>query len=184
MFLSLNSEEHTTQASRDHIVSEGLGFSPSHIWNRPSNTRRENAEAAKTDSNEEYHRSCLEERDAAIKINREEPNGQTFAPECTPNGNYKKTQCYNNLCWCVEENTGKSIYATASFNKSVNCDMKPDREMKENNGNPVHLLGEIIYLKTFQKDDSGDVVQLGNNNLRPSNKCFLNFLELSISQLK
>ncbi|CAI9723876.1 SPARC-related modular calcium-binding protein 1-like isoform X7 [Octopus vulgaris] len=99
MFLSLNSEEHTTQASRDHIVSED-------------------------------HRSCLEERDAAIKINREEPNGQTFTPECTPNGNYKKTQCYNNLCWCVEENTGKSIHATASFNKSVNCDMKPDREMK------------------------------------------------------
>ncbi|GAB1608581.1 SPARC-related modular calcium-binding protein 1-like isoform X7 [Argonauta hians] len=78
----------------------------------------------------EDHRSCLEERESAIKINREEPNGQTFTPECTPNGNYQKTQCYNNLCWCVEENTGKSIHATSTFNKSLNCDMKPDREMK------------------------------------------------------
>lgn len=131
MFLSLNSEEQTTQPPRGHIVSEGGGLIPSHIRNRPSsNTRRESTETTEPDKKDEHHRSCLKERAAAIKINQEDPNGKTFSPECTATGKYKKTQCYNNICWCVDEETGKSIHATTSFNKSLNCDMKPDREMK------------------------------------------------------
>lgn len=142
-------EEQTTQPPRGHIVSEGGGLISSHIWNRPSpNTRHKHIESPKVDKKEEHHRSCLEERASAMKINMEDPNGQTFSPECTANGKYKKTQCYDDLCWCVDEDTGKSIHATTSFNKSLSCNMKPDREMK---GCPrsqkrrflVDLMGEL-----------------------------------------
>ncbi|XP_016973680.1 SPARC-related modular calcium-binding protein 2 isoform X1 [Drosophila rhopaloa] len=49
-----------------------------------------------------------------------------FVPQCLPDGRYQRIQCYSSTstsyCWCVNEDTGKSIPGTSVKNKKPQCD--------------------------------------------------------------
>ncbi|XP_043947859.1 SPARC-related modular calcium-binding protein 2 isoform X1 [Drosophila biarmipes] len=49
-----------------------------------------------------------------------------FVPQCLPDGRYQRIQCYSSTstsyCWCVNEDTGKSIPGTSVKNKRPQCD--------------------------------------------------------------
>jgi hypothetical protein len=49
-------------------------------------------------------RSCIEEREAALKQNRQDPTGGTFIPSCKNTGQWSQAQCHNSsgYCWCVD----------------------------------------------------------------------------------
>ncbi|XP_064600640.1 SPARC-related modular calcium-binding protein 1-like isoform X3 [Liolophura sinensis] len=88
-------------------------------------------EPSKTDNTEEL-RSCLEEREIAIKMDREDPEGKIFIPSCSKDGIYTKAQCHTSTeyCWCVDEKTGKPKPGTSTYKVKPNCDMVEERRMK------------------------------------------------------
>ncbi|XP_071161661.1 SPARC-related modular calcium-binding protein 1-like isoform X6 [Mytilus edulis] len=95
------------------------------IPHQPSNTP-----APETD---DKTRSCIEEREAALIQNRQDPTGGTFIPSCTNTGQWSQAQCHNSsgYCWCVHEASGKPIPGTSALKELPKCnDIKIQREMK------------------------------------------------------
>ncbi|XP_050299002.1 SPARC-related modular calcium-binding protein 1 isoform X2 [Anthonomus grandis grandis] len=80
------------------------------------------------DSKDDEIPGCLTDR----KIAQEEP--LSYIPECTPDGRYKKVQCFKSVgyCWCVNEDSGKTIAGSAIKDKIPNCTAfdPPPRPMK------------------------------------------------------
>ncbi|XP_019866460.2 SPARC-related modular calcium-binding protein 1 isoform X3 [Aethina tumida] len=71
---------------------------------------------------------CISDRTTALS---EETH--LYVPECTPDGRYQKVQCYKSVgyCWCVHEDTGKTIPGTSVKNMTPTCDHQPtERLMK------------------------------------------------------
>ncbi|VDI51189.1 Hypothetical predicted protein [Mytilus galloprovincialis] len=95
------------------------------IPHQPSNTP-----APETD---DKTRSCIEEREAALIQNKQDPTGGTFIPSCTNTGLWSQAQCHNSsgYCWCVHEASGKPIPGTSALKELPKCnDIKIQREMK------------------------------------------------------
>ncbi|XP_011292714.1 SPARC-related modular calcium-binding protein 2 isoform X2 [Musca domestica] len=66
---------------------------------------------------------CLADQAAALE---EKKLGNTFyyVPDCTIDGRYQRIQCYNSTpyCWCVNEDTGKTIPGTWVKHRRPQCD--------------------------------------------------------------
>ncbi|XP_067012601.2 SPARC-related modular calcium-binding protein 2 isoform X10 [Anabrus simplex] len=69
---------------------------------------------------------CLSDQKTALEEQRSGTSG-LYIPECTPDGRYKKIQCYNSTgyCWCVYEDTGVPIPGTSIKDQNPNCDVVP-----------------------------------------------------------
>ncbi|XP_071161663.1 SPARC-related modular calcium-binding protein 1-like isoform X7 [Mytilus edulis] len=100
-------------------------------------TRQETKDNARPKPREppqiEETRSCIEEREAALIQNRQDPTGGTFIPSCTNTGQWSQAQCHNSsgYCWCVHEASGKPIPGTSALKELPKCnDIKIQREMK------------------------------------------------------
>ena len=77
--------------------------------------------------------SCLEEREAALRQNIQDPNGGTYITSCTTEGLWSRIQCHNasGFCWCVNQSTGIPISGTAILKKIPDCNaVKVQRQMK------------------------------------------------------
>ncbi|XP_076100643.1 SPARC-related modular calcium-binding protein 1-like isoform X7 [Mytilus galloprovincialis] len=100
-------------------------------------TRQETKDNARPKPREppqiEETRSCIEEREAALIQNKQDPTGGTFIPSCTNTGLWSQAQCHNSsgYCWCVHEASGKPIPGTSALKELPKCnDIKIQREMK------------------------------------------------------
>ncbi|XP_017839067.1 SPARC-related modular calcium-binding protein 1 isoform X2 [Drosophila busckii] len=99
--------------------------SMTHSYNSPLSPSSFNflsAKTAETTNNEsEGDANCWSDRKAA----RDDHDGTKafFVPECTDDGRYQRVQCYSSYCWCVNEDTGKTIPETFSQeHKRPQCD--------------------------------------------------------------
>ncbi|KAH0810982.1 hypothetical protein GEV33_011808 [Tenebrio molitor] len=88
---------------------------------------------------------CLSDRQTALM-----DGGQFYIPECTPDGRYKKIQCYKaaGYCFCVHEDTGKNIPGTSVKHGTPQCDQlrNVNRPMK---GCPNDK--KIVFLKNLMQ---------------------------------
>ncbi|CAC5359977.1 unnamed protein product [Mytilus coruscus] len=118
-------------------------------------------------------RSCIEEREAALIQNRQDPTGGTFIPSCTNTGLWAQAQCHNSsgYCWCVQESTGDPIRGTSALKQLPKCnEIKIEREMK---GCPfskkrrfiANLLQYII--KQMNESNPLNVLKVGGVNTTP-----------------
>lgn len=75
---------------------------------------------------------CIKDREFAIIADMENPTAAIFIPRCQENGLWAKGQCHTgtNYCWCVDENTGKPIPRSATYNVDPKCDVGDDRTIK------------------------------------------------------
>ncbi|XP_065226398.1 SPARC-related modular calcium-binding protein 2 isoform X2 [Planococcus citri] len=75
------------------------------------------------DDNDGEAQDCLSERKSAME-EYSHGNMGLFIPDCTPEGLYKKVQCFlsTGYCWCVSEDSGRTIPGTSSKNSHPNCD--------------------------------------------------------------
>lgn len=50
---------------------------------------------------------------------------QLFLPECTPDGRFKRVQCYRSTgyCWCANEDSGKPIPGSSIKDQTPQCDL-------------------------------------------------------------
>ncbi|XP_032571725.1 SPARC-related modular calcium-binding protein 2 isoform X2 [Drosophila sechellia] len=66
--------------------------------------------------------------DQSVTLEEQGHGGKSvlFVPQCLPDGRYQRIQCYSSTstsyCWCVNEDTGKSIPGTSVKNKRPQCD--------------------------------------------------------------
>ncbi|GLH12824.1 Proteoglycan Cow [Gryllus bimaculatus] len=69
---------------------------------------------------------CLSDRKTALEEQISGTSG-LYIPECTPDGRYKKIQCYTSTgyCWCVYEDTGIVIPGSSVKDQKPNCDIVP-----------------------------------------------------------
>ncbi|XP_052106720.1 SPARC-related modular calcium-binding protein 1-like isoform X5 [Mytilus californianus] len=118
-------------------------------------------------------KSCIEEREAALIQNRQDPTGGTFIPSCTNTGLWSQAQCHNSsgYCWCVKESTGDPIRGTSALKQLPKCnEIKIEREMK---GCPfskkrrfiANLLQYII--KQMNESNPLNVLKVGGVNTTP-----------------
>ena len=65
-------------------------------------------------------------------MDRADPEGGIFIPECLENGLYRNEQCHKSTgyCWCVDQNTGKPIPGTSTQHVTPKCDERKQREFK------------------------------------------------------
>ncbi|RZC42326.1 Thyroglobulin 1 and/or DUF2981 domain containing protein, partial [Asbolus verrucosus] len=112
--------------------------------------------------------------DESSEIHNEEPpdylsdrqaalldGGQFYVPECTPNGRYKKIQCYKaaGYCFCVHEDTGKNIPGTSVKHGIPKCDQltNVNRSMKgcPNDKKTVFLkdLVQFLHVRMLKNND-------------------------------
>lgn len=83
--------------------------------------------------------SCIEEREAALRQNIQDPNGGTFITSCTTDGLWSRIQCHNasGFCWCVDQSTGAPISGTSILKQIPDCNaVKVQRQMK----------GQLLYV--------------------------------------
>ncbi|KAK2193244.1 hypothetical protein NP493_16g05015 [Ridgeia piscesae] len=75
---------------------------------------------------------CSEQRRVAEEMDRADPEGGIFIPECLENGLYRNEQCHKSTgyCWCVDQNTGKPIPGTSTQHVTPKCDERKQREFK------------------------------------------------------
>lgn len=74
--------------------------------------------------------TCEEERLRASEMDRADPEGHIFIPDCDTNGLFKRAQCHNSTgyCWCVDEKTGVPIPGISTHNITPDCtDVKTKR---------------------------------------------------------
>ncbi|XP_067680102.1 SPARC-related modular calcium-binding protein 1-like isoform X11 [Haliotis asinina] len=78
------------------------------------------------------NKSCVEEREAALTQDSQEPNANIYIPRCQEDGKWSKAQCHEatQYCWCVEEATGMPIPGTSTHAVEPNCSISEDRPMK------------------------------------------------------
>ncbi|XP_022908370.1 SPARC-related modular calcium-binding protein 2 isoform X2 [Onthophagus taurus] len=68
---------------------------------------------------------CRSDRQTALsEMSNEHSKNDLYVPECTSDGRYQKIQCYKSTgyCWCVHEDTGKTIAGTTVLNATPKCD--------------------------------------------------------------
>ncbi|XP_062129928.1 uncharacterized protein LOC133841446 isoform X3 [Drosophila sulfurigaster albostrigata] len=65
--------------------------------------------------------NCWTDQELAREEQRHGGNSSFYVPECMADGRYKRVQCYSSICWCVNEETGKSITGTFG-QKRPQCD--------------------------------------------------------------
>ncbi|KAI0211466.1 hypothetical protein LSAT2_003687 [Lamellibrachia satsuma] len=75
---------------------------------------------------------CNEQRRVAEDMDRADPEGGIFIPECVGNGLYRNDQCHKSTgyCWCVDQNSGKPIPGTSTQHVTPECDERKQREFK------------------------------------------------------
>ena len=68
----------------------------------------------------------------AEDMDRADPEGGIFIPECLANGLYRNEQCHKSTgyCWCVDQNSGKPIPGTSTQHVTPKCDERKQREFK------------------------------------------------------
>lgn len=142
LFVSLNSEEQTTTAPQEQPVYTDedsllklidIGPRPPTLWSSPRlDPKSSESRPPVNDGSEDRIKSCREEREAALRQQQDDPNGKTFVPKCTVDGNWIKAQCHepSRYCWCVVPETGAPVSGTATQNAQPNCDLERERTMK------------------------------------------------------
>ena len=77
-------------------------------------------------------------------MDRIDPEGRIFIPECRPDGKYRSAQCHKSTgyCWCVNEDNGKPIPGTSTHNVTPDCSTANYRSFK---GTLGFLTPEIYY---------------------------------------
>lgn len=140
---------------------------------------------------------CLSDRKAVLDEQKFSPlpnsKDNMYVPECTPDGRYKRVQCYNSTgyCWCVEEDTGKPIPGTSVKDSNPKCDVThvPVRPMK---GCPGHKKREFLknlmeyFVNTMnaQKNSSGNISESGTVSAGDEQVATWNFATLDVDKNK
>lgn len=75
---------------------------------------------------------CIKDREFAIIADMENPSAAIFIPRCQENGLWTKGQCHTgtNYCWCVDENNGKPIPRSVTYNVDPKCDITDEMSIK------------------------------------------------------
>ncbi|KAL1517585.1 hypothetical protein ABEB36_001327 [Hypothenemus hampei] len=117
------------------------------------------------ETKEEESPGCLGDRKSALEevnLSGHLHNATLYVPECTPDGRYKKVQCYKSVgyCWCVNEDTGQTITGTSVKGGNPNCSTyKPQpRPMK---GCPddkkIVFLQDLMQFLRSKMDSNADL---------------------------
>lgn len=115
----------TNQIQNIFIDSKKIGPPKGLIPHQPSKTPPQDTDDKKP--------SCIEEREAALRQNIQDPNGGTFITSCTTDGLWSRIQCHNasGFCWCVDQSTGAPISGTSILKQIPDCNaVKIQRQMK------------------------------------------------------
>ncbi|XP_046555910.1 SPARC-related modular calcium-binding protein 1-like, partial [Haliotis rubra] len=133
LFISLNSDGRTTEPTVAQKKQDTF-FQSRPVWN-PSLTLANTPEPKKhrkTPERTYTNKSCVEEREAALTQDSQEPNANIYIPRCQEDGKWRKAQCHEatQYCWCVEEATGMPIPGTSTHAVEPNCSISEDRPMK------------------------------------------------------
>ncbi|XP_048240822.1 SPARC-related modular calcium-binding protein 1-like isoform X2 [Haliotis rufescens] len=133
LFISLNSDGRTTEPSVAQKKQDTF-FQSRPVWN-PALTLANTPEPKKHRKRPERtytNKSCVEEREAALTQDSQEPNANIYIPRCQEDGKWTKAQCHEatQYCWCVEEATGMPIPGTSTHAVEPNCSISEDRPMK------------------------------------------------------
>ncbi|XP_073845963.1 SPARC related modular calcium binding-like protein magu isoform X2 [Musca autumnalis] len=92
---------------------------------------------------------CLADQAAALEEKKFGYN-LYYVPDCTPDGRFQRIQCYNSTpyCWCVNEDTGKTIQGTWVKHRRPQCDSfyTATRAMK---GCPEEK--KVVFLKDLKE---------------------------------
>lgn len=116
---SRNTNNFTSIVSVDQSITEN-GQKDIHSVNRPTNAEILQPKV----------RLCEEERQKAKEMDKADPDGRIFIPDCESNGLFKKAQCHNSTgyCWCVDDKTGIPIPGISTHNVTPDCsDVKTNR---------------------------------------------------------
>ncbi|XP_020800655.1 SPARC-related modular calcium-binding protein 1 isoform X1 [Drosophila serrata] len=81
-----------------------------------------NSKPETTSQDTESESNCW--MDQSVALEEQGHGGKLFVPQCLPDGRYQRVQCYTSTsyCWCVNEDTGKSIPGTSVKNKRPQCE--------------------------------------------------------------
>ena len=77
--------------------------------------------------------TCSEERVRALELDRVDPEGHIFVPECDQGGVlFRRAQCHNSTgyCWCVDQLTGMPIPGISTHNATPDCSDLNTRRFK------------------------------------------------------
>ncbi|KAH8297033.1 hypothetical protein KR044_003868, partial [Drosophila immigrans] len=99
--------------SMPHSSTSPVGYPKSFNFLNPKD------ETANNES--EGEANCWTDQELAREEQRHGGNSSFYVPECMADGRYKRVQCYSSICWCVNEETGKSITGTFG-QKRPQCD--------------------------------------------------------------
>ncbi|KAH8371387.1 hypothetical protein KR093_007150 [Drosophila rubida] len=99
--------------SMPHSSTSPVGYPKSFNFLNPKD------ETATNES--EGEANCWTDQEVAREEQRHGGNSSFYVPECMADGRYKRVQCYSSICWCVNEETGKSITGTFG-QKRPQCD--------------------------------------------------------------
>lgn len=79
--------------------------------------------------------TCEEERLRALELDRVDPEGHIFVPECESSSGgvlFRRAQCHNSTgyCWCVDERSGIPIPGISTHNATPDCSDINTRRLK------------------------------------------------------
>ncbi len=100
------------------------------------NTKHKNATAVKLKMlhyiTVATRRDCTEERKRAEDMDKMDPEGGIFIPECLHGGDYRPEQCHKGTgyCWCVDTKTGKPIKAPVTQHEMPDCSKVASKNFK------------------------------------------------------
>ncbi|XP_017087910.2 SPARC-related modular calcium-binding protein 2 isoform X2 [Drosophila bipectinata] len=83
-----------------------------------------NSKTETTSQDTESEPNCWMDKDVALEEQARGGKSRFYVPECMPDGRYQRIQCYSSTpyCWCVNEDTGKSISGTLVKNTRPQCE--------------------------------------------------------------
>ncbi|KAH8269608.1 hypothetical protein KR018_010507 [Drosophila ironensis] len=81
-------------------------------------------ETETTSQDTESEPNCWMDKEVALEEQARGGKSRFYVPECMPDGRYKRIQCYSPTpyCWCVNEDTGKSVPNTLVKNMRPQCE--------------------------------------------------------------
>ena len=84
-------------------------------------------------------------------MDRMDPEGRIFIPECIGEGRYRAEQCHNSTgyCWCVDSQTGKPIPGTSTHNVVPDCSNIRSSEFKGALPEPSSSTSSQLQVKSF-----------------------------------
>ncbi|KAH8402150.1 hypothetical protein KR009_010161 [Drosophila setifemur] len=100
------------------------GSLPAHSHSLNPSLYMLNSKTETTSQDTETEPNCWMDKEVTMEEQAHGGKSRFYVPECMPDGRYQRIQCYSSTpyCWCVNEDTGKSIPGTLMKNKQPQCD--------------------------------------------------------------